>query len=150
MMATPLDIALENLSIQDVPNVNLAAKTYGVVESTLRRRWKNKTTSHQEASSLHKQRLTNVQEEVLISQIDRLTDRGLPPTAQMVKNFAEEIIQDSVGKNWTSDFVRRHKDKLKSLYLTNIDHKRKKSEYAPSFEHFYNLVNLCYVLAALL
>lgn len=86
----------------------------------------------------------------MISQIDRLTDRGMPPTCQMVKNFAEEIIEDSVRKNWTSDFVRRHKDKLENLYLTNIDNKRMKSEYAPSFERFYDLVNLYYMLAELL
>ena len=141
-METPLDKALENLSIQDVPNVNQTAKTFGVVESTLRRRWKGISTSRQEASSLYKQRLTKAQEDALISQINRLTDRGMPPTTNMVKNFAEEIIEGPVGKNWTGDFVRRHKDQLKSLYLTNIDSKRMKSEYAPSFKMFYDLVNL--------
>ena len=120
-MTTPLELALENLSIQDPPNVGKTAREYGVVESTLRRRWKGQTVSMEEASSLYKQRLTKPQEEALISQINALTDRGMPPTPSMVKNFAEEIIKAPLGKNWTSDFVRRHKDVLKSLYLTNID-----------------------------
>lgn len=43
--------------------------------------------------------IVNAQENALISQINRLTDRGISPTAKLVKNFAEEIISDSVGKN---------------------------------------------------
>ena len=87
-----------------------------------------------------RQRLTNSQEEVLIGHINKLTDRGLPPTSQIVRNLAEEIAGSSVGKNWTSDFVQRHKDRLKSLYLCNIDNLQVKAEYAPLFQLFYNLV----------
>ena len=64
----------------------------------------------------------------------------MPPTSQIVKNMAEEIIKGAVHKNWTANFVRRHKDELKSLYLRNIDNQRAKSEFAPMFEHFYHLV----------
>ena len=77
--------------------------------------------SKSEASSQFKQRLTNAQEESLIAQINHLTDRGLPPTPQMVKDFVEEIIGASVGTNWAGESVRRHKDRLKSLYLRNMD-----------------------------
>ena len=62
----------------------------------------------------------NAQEKSLIVQINHLTDRGLPPTPQMIKNFVEEIIGASVGKNWAGEFVKRHK---------NL-----KSEYAPLFK----------------
>jgi len=30
------------------------------------------------------------------------SERGIPPTSQMVKNFAEEMIGRAVGKNWVS------------------------------------------------
>ena len=60
----------------------------------------------------------------------------------MVRNLAEEVIDASVGKNWTSHFVRRHKDILKSLYLQNIDSQRIQSEYAPLLKCFYDLVGL--------
>lgn len=61
------------------------------------------------------------------------------------------MIQNTVGKNWTGDFVRRHKDALKSTYLRNIDKQRTKAEYLPSFEHFYQLViisvfSICFIL----
>jgi hypothetical protein len=69
-----------------------------------------------------------------------MTDRGIPPTTQIVRNLAEEIIQRKVGKNWTRDFVKRYRTRLKSLYLFNIDHLRVKAEYGPYFQHFYDLV----------
>ncbi|KAF4626888.1 hypothetical protein G7Y89_g11268 [Cudoniella acicularis] len=36
-------------------------------------------------------------ERVLINQINRLTERGIPPTSQMVKNFVEEMIRHEIG-----------------------------------------------------
>ena len=139
-MAAALEAALENLTIQDVTNIRGTARNFGVVESTLRRRFKGQTVSRQEADSMYRQSLTDAQEETLIRQINILTDRGIPPRPTMVKNFAEEVIKDSVGKNWTTDFVRRHKDQLKSLYLKNLDKNRLQSEYLPIFKQFYDLV----------
>ena len=64
----------------------------------------------------------------------------MPPTARIVRNLAEEIIGGSVGKNWTGDFVKRHKNRLTSFYFCNLDRQRVKSEYVPLFEQFYNMV----------
>ena len=79
--------------------------------------------SRQEATSEYHQCLTAAQEEALIELIDRLTNRGLPPTNCMVKNLAEEIIGRPVGKNWSNQFVQRYKERLTSHYLENIDKK---------------------------
>jgi hypothetical protein len=65
----------------------------------------------------------------------------MPPTAFIVWNLAEEMIGRAVGKNWTDEFVKRYGDKLKSLYLRNIDKNRVMAEYAPVFDHFYKLVD---------
>jgi hypothetical protein len=54
--------------------------------------------------------------------------------------MAEEIKGAEVNKNWTSQFVARHQDQLKSLYLRNIDNKRASSEYEPMFKLFFELV----------
>ena len=62
-----------------------------------------------------------------------MTDRGQPPTSQIVKNFTEEIIGKRVGKNWIAQFVHRYKNRLKSVYLYCIDNQRIKSEYKPLF-----------------
>ena len=96
--------------------------------------------SRQEAAFEHHQCLDTAQEEALIGLINRLTNRGLSPTNYMVKNLAEEIIGCPVGKNWSSQFVKRHKERLISRYLRNIDQKRQDAEYAPMFKQFYDFV----------
>ena len=135
-----IELAIDQLNQQSKPNVSEIARKFGLVKSTLRRRYRGKTVSRHEINSEYKQRLNCIQEEALIAQINRLTDRGIPPTSQLVRNFAQEMIGDSVGKNWTGDFVKRHKDRLKSLYLRNIDSQRTRSEYLPVFQLFYDLV----------
>ena len=134
---TALELALADLRSQDKQNYRATARKYKVNQSTLRRRFLGLTISPAAASSLYRQRLSAVQKGVLIDQINRLTDRGIPPTSQIVKNIAEAIIGDSVGKNWTGEFVRRHKTELKNTYLSNIDKQRINTEYPPSFEYFY-------------
>jgi hypothetical protein len=61
----------------------------------------------------------------------------MPLTPQIVKNLAEEICGKSLSEKWTSRFIARKKDVLKSVYLTTIDHKRKLADNSSYFEHFY-------------
>ena len=93
-----------------------------------------------DTSSTHKQRLNNTQEKVLIKQINLLTDRGMPPTCQVVHNMAEEIIQDTLGKNWVEQFVKRYKEEITSVYLKNMDFYYIRSEYKLIFKHYYQIV----------
>ena len=95
----PIDKAIDELNAQLVPNIRATAKKYQLVESTLRRRWKGQTLSIRDAISQYQQRLTNVQEEALVHQINRLTDRRLPPTSRIIRNLVKEMISGSVGKN---------------------------------------------------
>jgi len=76
-----------------------AAKEYGCDRGALSWRIRGLTKSKKEADSFCRQCLTNEQEEVLIQRINDLTDRGMPPTSQIVKNLAEEIRGEHVGKN---------------------------------------------------
>ncbi len=138
---SPMDLALEDLDTQKQPNYSATARKYGVNRTTLSKRHWGKTTSKAVAISKHCQRLTIQQEEALITQINELTNRGIPPTSQIVRNMAEEMIVDKVGKNWVATFVRRHKKRLTSLYLRTINNQRKKAEYEPLFESFYDLVS---------
>ena len=79
-----IDLALADLNAQLSPNIRATARKFNLVESTLRRRWKGQSMSRKDACSEYKQRLTNVQEEALIGQINRLTDRGILPTSKIV------------------------------------------------------------------
>ncbi len=137
---SPIELALEDLDSQKQPNYAATARKFAISRTTLSRRHRGVATSRAIATSETKQRLTNDQEEVLIRHINKLTDRGMPPTSQIVRNLAEEIIRDQVGKNWVGNFVQRRKNQLKSCYLRGIDKNRKKAEYEPMYQLFYDLV----------
>jgi hypothetical protein len=91
--------ALAEIESSEAPDYAAIARKYSLTRSTLSRRARGKTTSRAEFQSQVHQCLTNAQERVLINQINRLTERGIPPTSQMVKNFAEEMIGHTMGKN---------------------------------------------------
>ena len=76
--------------------------------TTLAKRFQGKTVSNQEANSYARRQLTDIQEKTLIQYINKLSDRGLPPTPQIVKNFVEEIADEALRKNWVSRFCERH------------------------------------------
>jgi Tc5 transposase DNA-binding domain len=147
-MATthPIDKALADLATQEKPNFSATARKYRVERTTQAKRFKGQTVSHQEWASSHKQCLTTEQEKALIATINHLTNRGMPPTTRIVKNLAEEIRGSAVGKNWTSNFVRRNQDVLLSKYLKGIDKNRVQSEHTPSYELFFNLVEYLLLL----
>ncbi|KAF4634702.1 hypothetical protein G7Y89_g3400 [Cudoniella acicularis] len=84
--------ALAELKSLPKPNYAMIARKYDLERTTLAKRAKGQTTSREQFQSESHRCLTNAQERVLINQINHLTERGIPPTSQMVKNFAEEMI----------------------------------------------------------
>jgi hypothetical protein len=78
---------------------SLAARAHGCDHTAVSRRVRGLTKSRKEADSFFNQCLTNDEEEVLIARINTLIDRGMPPTSHIVRNLAEEIRGEPVGKN---------------------------------------------------
>ena len=99
-------LAIRSGEFKDYSN---AAKKFHCSHTAVMRRIKGLTKTRQEAHSFYHQCLTNDEEEILISRINKLTDRGLPPTSQIIRNLAEEICKSPVGKNWVGQFCKRHK-----------------------------------------
>ncbi|KAF2194184.1 hypothetical protein K469DRAFT_782921, partial [Zopfia rhizophila CBS 207.26] len=56
--------------------------------------------------------LTNAQEEEILTWIDIMTLRGLPPTPVMLQNFVEMIVEHEIGSKWVSRFCNRYKDRI--------------------------------------
>ncbi|KAF8846819.1 hypothetical protein BDZ45DRAFT_784518 [Acephala macrosclerotiorum] len=123
-----------------------AGREFKVHHTIVTRRLNGRTKTRREAQSFYYQALTDSQEELLIAQINKLTNRKMLSTSQIVKNFAEEIRGRSVGKNWTSGFVQRYKLKLKSTYLRNIDNLRSSAEQVGIFIMFFTLVKFLFIL----
>ena len=137
-----IQAAIADLESQDRPNIAATARKYGVARETLSKRFRGKTGSNRDATSYDRKQLTDTQEETLIAYINKLNDRGFPPTPQILKNIAESIAHTTLGKNWTARFCQRYRTRLASVYLRTIDHKRKIADNSNHFQHFYNLVRI--------
>ena len=110
--------ALESLEVGESINCTKFAKEYGVKRTTLSRRDRGVTRSGAERDENN----------------NELCYRGLPPTKEMIRNFASEIARKPIGKNWDDRFVERHKDKLKfNGHLELIPHVKKPTQ--PSSIH---------------
>jgi hypothetical protein len=133
--------AIDGIESGRFKNCSQAAIAFGVDRTAIKRRMKGITRPRKEADSLFRQCLTSTQEQVLIKQINSLTNKGMPPTSQIVKNLAEEIRGKELGKNWVGQFVKRHSDKLSSAYLRNIGNLRVCAEHTDKFKHFFDLVS---------
>jgi len=106
----PLELALESLKsleIGEKPNYTQVAKKYGVRRDQLARHHRGVQGTH--AEKCENQRLLNsTQETALIQYIDGLCKKGLPPSSQMIRNFASEIAGREAGKTWVTRFLHRH------------------------------------------
>jgi hypothetical protein len=124
-------LALAEIGSENALNYVYYARKYELDHSTLSRRHRGKTTSRKEATSEHRQNPTTLQEQTLIGHTNHLSDLDLPPIAQIVQNIAKEMVGCGMGKNWTSNFIKRHQQVFKSLCLRNIDNKQVKAKYLP-------------------
>ena len=132
--------AISDLRSQKKPNYARTAEKYDVDRTTLMRRYKGQTTSNHEAHSIYQKLLTDAQEEVLLRHISDLSDRGMPPTPQILENLIVEIVRRPIGKCWVRRFCQNYKDRIKSVYLRGIDQTRSVADNSMYFEHFYSTV----------
>lgn len=135
-----IERAIAHLNAQKKPNISEASRLYDVSRSTLSRRFAGKTTSRAEKVETCNMKLSRAQEDVLVGHINKLADRGLPPTPRMVENLAREISKSHIGEHWVTRFCARHQNQLRSIYLRIIDHKRKIADNSVHFEHYFKTV----------
>jgi hypothetical protein len=73
--------------------------------------------------------------------IDELAERHLPPTGEMVKDFASTIAGFKVSDSWVSRFLYRHDDKLTSQYTTSMDRNRYAADSCNEHELYYDALH---------
>ena len=105
-------------------NYSEAARKFKLDRMTLQRRYTGKTGSPQEENSKYRQLLNDVEEDTLLRYVDGLANRRIPPTHQIVRNLAEEILGGPVGDHWPKRFVKRHQNRVCSVYLKSTGHSR--------------------------
>ncbi|KAF2809142.1 uncharacterized protein BDZ99DRAFT_463947 [Mytilinidion resinicola] len=93
-----MEVAIAELRICEGKNIAKVARGHGIIRSTLSRRYHGKTVSRSDAHE-NQRNLDAAQSAALLSYIKSLTERGLPPTIEMLRNIAAEIIGYMLGKN---------------------------------------------------
>jgi len=122
----PIDDALAEIDSLDASEklcYTKIANKYGVERSTLSRRHRAVTQSH--ASKItNQQKLTPQQEAELVKYIEGLTARHLPPTREMIRNFASTIAKEPVSESWVTRFINQHSIHLISRWAAGMDSNR--------------------------
>ena len=139
--AARMVLALDDLIKQKVPNLLATSKKYAVNRTTLTRQFNGTQMSRADFLSQSIQCLSRDQEKVVLGFINKLTDRNCMPTSQIVKNVAEEVAGQPVGKNWVGRFVRRYQDQLHAGFLRTIDSVHVKSDNIDLYKQFYEQVS---------
>ncbi|KAF1922585.1 uncharacterized protein M421DRAFT_426783, partial [Didymella exigua CBS 183.55] len=115
------------------------AEKHGIVQSTLTRTWRGETRLHKE-KVLAQQKLTLQQEEELVRYIEELTARHIPPTREMIANFASAVAQEPVSESWVTCFINKYSIHLISQYLTGIDANRHNADSYTKYKLYFNLL----------
>lgn len=91
---------------EDFEYTKVAAK-FGVDRSTLSRRHRGLTQPR--ATSYNDRRnLTTTEEAELVRYMEGLSERHMPPTRDMIQNFASSIAKKQVSKSWVTRFINRN------------------------------------------
>ena len=118
---------------------DLAAK-YSVDRSTLSRRHQG-SQAPQQARTLQKLVLNPQQELELVRYIKTLTERGLPPTREMISNFSSEVARQQLSESWVTRFINRHKIHLISKWTTAIDRTRHLADSESKYRLYFELLH---------
>ncbi|KAF1969160.1 hypothetical protein BU23DRAFT_477938, partial [Bimuria novae-zelandiae CBS 107.79] len=80
------------------------AKMFSVSVTTLRRRQQGSQQSRT-TKDLNQRALSPQQEQALLQHIDKLIERRLPPTREIMRNFASVIAYQEILESWVSRFL---------------------------------------------
>ncbi|KAF2498950.1 hypothetical protein BU16DRAFT_309886 [Lophium mytilinum] len=95
------EAAFAELDLMEKKNFTAVSAKYGIERSTLSKRYQGKTGS--KADGYNSQKLLSPgKTKALIKYINDLSERGLPPTHQMVRNLASNLIKKMPGIHWVS------------------------------------------------
>jgi transposase-like protein len=139
----PIDEAIEDLKLrgpEEQYTLKEVAKKHGVNQSTLGRRWRG-VTGPRDAGHASRQALNPQQELELVRYIEGLTNKGLPPTREMIKNFSSEVAHQQLSESWVTRFINRHKLHLISKWTTAIDRTRHLADSESKYRLYFELLH---------
>jgi hypothetical protein len=122
----PIQAAIEELKSYELGDrlsyTKLAAK-YDIDRSTLSRRHQG-LQAPRETQASHQLNLSPQQELELVRYITKLTNQGLPPTRETIRNFSSGVAQQQLSESWVTRFINRHAIHLISKWTSAMDRTR--------------------------
>lgn len=133
--------ALQALERDPSLSVRKAAALYKVPPRTLLRRKHGQSARCEKSANSRK--LTNLEEQSIVRYIIDLALRSFPPRRSGVEDMANRLLEirggGRVGKNWTSNFVRRQPT-LQTRFSRQIDYQRVLCEDPDAYRTWFSLV----------
>jgi hypothetical protein len=77
----------------------------------------------------------------LVRYIKKLTQRGLPPTREMIRNSSSEVAKRQLGKGWVTRFINRNQTHLISQWTTGIDRSPHQAESITKYRLHFDLLH---------
>ncbi|OQE11280.1 hypothetical protein PENFLA_c074G06585, partial [Penicillium flavigenum] len=137
-------LAIQAIQNKEISAIREAARRFQVPESTLRTRLRGITFRAETRANGHK--LTQIEEESLQKWILSMDSRGSAPRPSTVREMANLLLEKrgttpvvSVGKNWVTEFVKRH-PLLSSRFSKRYNYERAKCEDPKVIGEWFNLV----------
>ena len=94
-----IDKAIAVCNAQEDPCYQAIADEFGVNRTTLLRRHRVVQTSHENVTAIHHSLLLKPQQNELVGYINKLPNKGLPPTIPVVRILAIDIYKTKPSKN---------------------------------------------------
>jgi hypothetical protein len=119
-------------------SISAVAREKKVAKSTLAARING---THAPRGTKSNRNLSVVEEGVIIGKINQYAARGTLLQPRHIRQLAEGICGHQVGENWTSTFLRRHKDEVSSKYYGIQESARVKADTPEHRRAFYHQVS---------
>ncbi|KAI1676783.1 Tc5 transposase DNA-binding domain containing protein [Pyrenophora tritici-repentis] len=139
----PIDDAIADLESQEPgEKIVLAefARKWGVSRATLSRRWR-RVTGPRSNGYAQQQAISPQQELELVRYIKTLTERGLPPTREMIRNFSSKVAHQQLSESWVTRFINRHKIHLISKWTSAMDRTRHLADSESKYRLYFELLH---------
>ena len=96
-----IDKAIAACNAQEDPCCQAIANEFGVKRTTLSRRHRGVQTSCENVTATHHNLLSKPQQNELVNYINKLSNKGLPPTIPVVRMLAIDICKIKPGTAWS-------------------------------------------------
>ncbi|EIW70990.1 hypothetical protein TREMEDRAFT_26974 [Tremella mesenterica DSM 1558] len=136
-MSHNMDAAIAHKKLHPKQSYTKVAEKFNVPSSTL---YDRVTNTHAPRGINTQRNLSVIQETALLDKINSYAARGTLLTPRHIKQLAQILCGHSVGINWTSTFLRRHRDKVSSKYYRIQELSRLKADIPENRQAFYALV----------